>query len=151
MTLFGVPFVLLSSRGGGLAERLEPLRAGSLFTLVAAAFIASYGYIPSAMVIALAGSVEACVQAVAIPAGITATAAISPPGWIGRGQGLYSAVGTAAAGTSALVAAPFYAHLGGGPVFAATGAVSALLAVSGLASGWGHRHPQARSLVVTSP
>ena len=124
LTLFGIPFVALAPLGGRLAGRRAPLRWAAAALVVASCFMASYGYVPSPVVITVLGAFEACAQSVAVPGGYAAVAATFPDQWSATGQGWFSAAGTSAAGVAAVVGAPAYAALGPGPVFAAGAAIS---------------------------
>lgn len=129
LTLFGIPFVALAPLGGRLAGRGDPLvwAAGGL--CVSAGFMASYGFVPSPILITVLGTFEACAQAVVVPAGYAATARVFPDRWAATGQGWFSGAGTAAAGTAALGGAPVYAGFGSGAVFAGGAGLSVAFAV----------------------
>lgn len=133
LTFFGLPFIVLAPLGGRLAARGWPLGWAGAGLVVAAGFMASYGLVRSAVVICGLGVLEACAQAVAVPGGYAATAATFPERWAATGQGWFQAAGTAAAGAAALVAAPAYAALGPGPVFAGGAACSVLAVLAAVA------------------
>jgi MFS family permease len=135
LSLFGLPFVALAPFGGRLAERRGPLLAAAAALLAADAFMASYGFVPSPIVITVLGMAEACVQAVAVPGGYAAVARVFPDERAATGQGWFSGAGTAAAGSAAVVGAPFYAALGPGAVFAGGAGVSVALVVAAVAIG----------------
>jgi MFS family permease len=133
LSIFGLPFVLLAPFGGKIAERRGPLLAAAVTLLAADCFMASYGLVPSPVVIALLGVGEACFQAVAVPGGYAAVARIFPDARAAEGQGWFSGAGTGAAGVAAVAGAPLYAALGPGAVFAGGAAISAVIVVAGLA------------------
>jgi predicted MFS family arabinose efflux permease len=135
LTLFGAPFVVLAPLGGRLAERRGPLLSAAIALIVADGFMASYGFVPSPVVITLLGVGEACVQSVAIPGGYALVARIFPQGRAATGQGWFGGAGTAAAGVAAVTGAPLYALVGSGAVFAGGAVLSATLAVSAVAVG----------------
>lgn len=137
LSAFGIPFVALAPLGGRLAERRGPLLAAGLAILGADAFMSSYGFVPSPIVITLLGMGEACVQAVAVPAGYAAVARVFPEKLAATGQGWFSGSGTAAAGIAAVAGAPLYAVVGSGAVFAGGAVASALLVTAALATGAG--------------
>jgi predicted MFS family arabinose efflux permease len=91
--------------------------------------MASYGFVPSPVVITVLGVIEACAQSVAVPGGYAAVAAVFPDQWSATGQGWFSGAGTAAAGTAAVLGAPAYAAFGAGAVFASGAAISVLCVV----------------------
>jgi DHA1 family multidrug resistance protein-like MFS transporter len=111
---FGLPFVLLAATGGRIADRVGPARAAAFATLVVAPIIASYGFPDRPVVIAGLGVIEACFQAVAIPASRAAMVFACPPEHVAAGQGFAGAAGLFATGVTALVAPLLYET--GGPV-----------------------------------
>ncbi len=139
LTLYGAPFIVLAPIGGRLAERRGPLLAGAVGLMMADLFMASYGFVPSPVVITLLGVGEACVQSVAVPAGYAFVASAFPEERAATGQGLFGGAGTAAAGLSAVLGASLYAPLGAGVVFAGGAAVSVALAALALGVGLDRR------------
>jgi MFS family permease len=135
LSLFGLPFVLLAPFGGRLAERRGPLLAATVALLISDVFMASYGFVPSPVIIAVLGVAEACAQAVAVPGGYAAVARAFPEERAATGQGWFSAAGTAAAGLAAVLGAPVYGAFGSGAVFAGGAVISALVALGGLGIG----------------
>ncbi len=132
LAVFGLPFVILAPLGGRLGGK-SPLVWGAGGLIVSACFMASYGFITIPAVIVVVGMFEACAQAVSVPAGYSATAAVFPDRWAATGQGWFSGAGTTAAGMAAMVAAPCYQAFGPGPVFAGGAALSAATAVAAAA------------------
>ncbi len=144
LTLFGIPFVILAPLGGKLAGRRNPLAWAVVGLVVSTGFMASYGFVDSPIVIIALGMFEACAQAIAVPGGYAAAAAVFPDRSAATGQGWVQGTGTAAAGAAAVAAAPMYGAFGSGPVFAAGAALSASLAlvayaVSRRSSGSDHK------------
>ena len=137
LTVFGIPFMVFAPFGGRMAERRGPLLAASIGMVIAAAFMAVYGVIPSPVVVILLGVGESCAQCLAIPGGFAAVARVFPESNAAAGQGLYAGAGTATAGLTALAAAPIYSAFGGGTAFGLGAAMSACLALSALAIGRG--------------
>jgi MFS transporter, DHA1 family, tetracycline resistance protein len=138
LTMYGVPFALLASRGGRLADRTGPVRAALLALIVVAPMTAMYGVLRVPVLILLVALVEATVQAVAVPAAQAAMAQACPPDRVAAGQGLAGAVQLAGAAMTALVAAPIYEALGPEAVFglaaiaiAIIGSIAAVLARRG--------------------
>lgn len=132
LALFGIPFVLLAPVGGRLSARRAPLPWAGAGLVVAACFMASYGIVTAPIAIVVLGIFESCAQAVVVPAGYAATAAIFPDQLAATGQGWFSGAGTLAAGFGAVLAAPAYAAFGPFPVFAGGAAISAAGAVAGV-------------------
>ncbi|MHB8506273.1 MAG: MFS transporter, partial [Acidimicrobiales bacterium] len=127
--IFGVPFILLAPLGGRLAERRGPLIAGAIGLVLSDGFMAAYGFVRSPHLILALGVGEACVAAVATPAGFAAVNRVFPEQRIATGQGIFGGSGTIAAGASAMIGAPVYAALGAGAAFAGGASASALLVV----------------------
>ncbi len=132
LSLFGLPFIVLAPFGGRMAERRGPLIAATIALIVSDVFMASYGFVPSPIVILVLGVGEACAQCVAIPGGYAAVARVFPEARAATGQGWFSGSGTAAAGMAAVAGAPVYAALGSGAVFAGGAGLSAVVAVASL-------------------
>jgi MFS family permease len=123
---FCLPFVLLTGVGGRIADRVGAARAAAVATLLVAPIIATYA-IPHrpAWIVAVA-VIEACFQAVAVPAARAAMAVACPPDRVAAGQGLAGAFGLTATGLAALVCPPVYAA---GGAYAMCGLVAVLLVV----------------------
>lgn len=149
LALFGIPFVILAPLGGRLAGRRAPLPWAAGGLVVAACFMASYGMVGAPTLIVVLGVFESCAQAIVVPGGYAATAAVFPEALSATGQGWSSGAGTAAAGAAAVVAAPAYAAFGPGPVFAGGALVSALCAAAAVATWRRARIPD--RLVEPSP
>ena len=133
LALFGLPFIFLAPVGGRLAALRNPLVWAGGALVVSAFFLASYGLVASPTVIVVLGMFEACAQSIAVPGGYAAVASVFPDRWAATGQSWYSGAGTAAAGASAVVAAPLYGVLGPGPVFTGGAIVSVLFVSAGVA------------------
>jgi MFS family permease len=134
LSAFGVPFVVLAPLGGRLASRRRPLQWAAGGLALSGACMVLYGVLASPLVITGVGLVEACAQAVAVPAGLAAVAASFPDRFAATGQSWFSGAGTAAAGTSALLGAPAYAAFGPTAVFAAGATASVVLALASVAT-----------------
>jgi predicted MFS family arabinose efflux permease len=106
LTLYGVPFITLASRGGRLADRTGPFRASFACLVLIAPLISLYGIFTIPIAIVSIAFVEAVIQAVAVPASQAAMASACPPERLGAGQGLAGAAGQAGAGIVALSAVP---------------------------------------------
>lgn len=135
LALFGLPFVALAPLGGRLAGRRSPLPWAAGGIGVSALFLGSYGLVASPAVIILLGVFEACAQAVAVPGGYAAVAAVFPERWAATGQGWYSGAGTAAAGLASVAGAPLYGAYGPPLVFV-SGAVVCVLATLAALGVW---------------
>ena len=131
LTMYGVPFIALASRGGRLADRVGPFRAAFVCVVLLAPAIALYGVFAIPVLIVSIAMIEAIVQAVAVPATQAAMAQACPPERLGAGQGLSGAAGQAGAGVVALVAAPVYESAG--PTFLFFAAALTTLGIGAIA------------------
>ncbi len=109
---FALPYVLLSSRGGRLADRFGPYRTAVWSMLATVPMIALFGLAESALVIAIVGLIRSVFDTVTTPSGSTAMAYASPPELLGTGQGLYGATGSLMTGVAALIGAAVYGEWG---------------------------------------
>jgi MFS family permease len=143
--VFGVPFALLASRGGRLADRHGALRVALLSTAFVAPLTAFYGWITVPVVFVCLGLVEGVLQSMGIPAASAVIATGAPEGRAGGAQGLAGAGSMLLGATTAYMAGPIYKHLGPRWVFGIAGAgvwMFSLLAVS-------QRHREPKALAVS--
>jgi len=131
LAMYGVPFVLLASTGGRLADRFGPVRSAFACLLVIAPLTYLYGSLESVVFIMVISLVEATAQAVAVPASQAAMAKATPDGNIAAGQGLAGALQQLGAGLMALAAAPVYGASGPDVVFG--GAALLIVLIGGIA------------------
>ena len=127
LAMYGVPFVLLASTGGRLADRFGPVRSAFTCLLVIAPLTYLYGSLESVVLIMVISLVEATAQAVAVPASQAAMAQATPEGNVAAGQGLAGALQQLGAGLMALVAAPVYGASGPAVVFGGAGLLIVLI------------------------
>ena len=133
LTLYGVPLVLLSGRGGRLVDRLGPITAGKRAITCAIPVIVAYGVLDSYWIVALTAIVEAVIQAVASPSAQAAMAKACPPDRIGAGQGLAGAFGLSGGGLLASVAPAVYDRYGAGVLFTSVGVLVGAIAIAAFA------------------
>lgn len=133
LTLYGVPLVLLSGRGGRLVDRLGPMTAGKRAIACAIPIIVVYGLLDSYWLVALTAIIEAAVQAVASPSAQAAMAQACPPDRIGAGQGLAGAVGLSGGGLLASVAPAVYDRYGPDVLFIGVGVLVGVIAAAAFA------------------
>jgi len=131
LAMYGVPFVLLASTGGRLADRFGPVRSAFACLLVIAPLTYLYGSLESVVFIMVISLVEATAQAVAVPASQAAMAKATPDGNVAAGQGLAGALQQLGAGLMALAAAPVYGASGPDVVFG--GAALLIVLIGGIA------------------
>ncbi|HEX4491960.1 MAG TPA: MFS transporter [Acidimicrobiia bacterium] len=121
LTILAAPIALLSPVAGRLADRVGPLRLGTMCAVCTVPFIVSYGFVPVPMVLALIGFVQSVFDAGGTTAGQAAVAESSPPALVAAGQGLYEATGLMIAALSAAVAAPLYGQWGAAALWTTLG------------------------------
>lgn len=130
LTAYGIPIVLLSGRGGRIADRMGPLRAGLMSLVVIVPTVVAYGVMPTYWLVGAMAMIEAVAQSVAGPATHAAMALACPPDRLAAGQGLAGSVGLASAGIAAAIGPVVYDHLGSGVTF---GGAAAVMSALGLA------------------
>lgn len=129
LTLYGVPLVLLSGRGGRLVDRLGPITAGRRAIAAAIPIIVAYGLLDSYWLVAFTAIIEAVIQAVASPSAQAAMARACPPERIGAGQGLAGAVGLSGGGLLASVSPATYDRFGADVLFIGVAVLVGLIAL----------------------
>ena len=139
--MYGIPFVVLASTGGKVADRFGPVRSAFVCLLIIAPLTFLYGSLASLGLILAVSLVEATAQAVAVPASQAAMAKATPPGRVAAGQGLAGALQQLGAGLVALAAAPLYGATGPEVVFATAASLILLIGLAALA----RRPPRARA------
>jgi MFS family permease len=108
LSLFGLPYVFLTSFGGRLADRHGPQRVATIALIASVPAVAALGFAQTAAAIAIIGVIRSTIDTVSTPAGITAMARASPPDRVATGQGLYGAVSYSMSGVAAIASAPIY-------------------------------------------
>ncbi len=129
LTLYSLPVVLLSPRGGRIADRVGPVRAAAVALVLLAAITALYGVVPWPYVITALALLEGFPGAVANPSVQAAMLRACGPGEVAAGQGLSNAVSQVGAASMALLAPVVYAAAG--PVVVFTGVSVLVLAALG--------------------
>lgn len=110
--LYSVPFILLSSAGGKIADRGQPQRI-ALWSMVAVApFVFFYGYFDILWIVVGLNVFEGVVQAVAYPATTAAVAKAAPMGRASAAQGLAGSGGTVGAMVMAFTMPSVYGRFG---------------------------------------
>lgn len=141
LTLYGLPFILFSSRGGRIADRVGAQRACLMGIAFVVPVTIGYGLLHSPVAIVAIGLVEGVAAAVAAPASQAYMVQVCPPDRIAAGQGLAGAMSQLAAGLTALGAAPLYDIAGPATVFTCAGVMIAVCAGVSYALGRTRRTP----------
>ncbi len=139
LAMYGLPFVVLASTGGRVADRFGPVRSAFVCLVVIAPLTVLYGSVASLGLIVAVSLIEAVAQAVAVPASQSAMARAAPEGSIAAGQGLAGAMQQLGAGLVALVAAPIYGVAGALVVFG--GAAGVIVVIGAIAWVIDRRNP----------
>lgn len=127
LTAYALPFVVLASAGGRLADRRGAIPVALAGLWFVAPLTASYGLATLPLIPIVLGTAEAVAQAAANPAAWAALAAAAPPGRSSAAQGLAGAVMVAMNAVVALVASAAYGVLGPRTLFiVAGGSIAAL-------------------------
>ncbi|CAN5667436.1 MFS transporter [soil metagenome] len=109
---YGIPFALLATAGGRLADRRGAVRVAFVSTLFVAPLTMSYGLIAAPIVILVLTIIEGCVQAVGVPASQAIVAAAAPPSRTAAAQGLAGGSNLLVAAISAYSAGALYKLVG---------------------------------------
>jgi len=115
--LYSVPFMLLSSAGGKLADRGQPQRIALWSMLVVSPFVFFYGFFDILWVLIGLNIFEGIAQAVAYPATVAAVANAAPVGRASAAQGLSGSAGLIGAMIMAFTMPSVYGHYGSAVTF----------------------------------
>lgn len=132
---YGIPFALLATTGGRLADRRGAMRVAVLATLVVVPLTVSYGSVNMPEMIVVLSAVEACFQAIGVPAAQSVVASGAPIGRAAAAQGLAGASNLLIGATTAFAAGALYSAVGSGWLFLIAGSgvlMCLLLAVAQL-------------------
>lgn len=137
--LYGVPFALLATYGGRLADRHGAFRMSMISLALVVPLTAVYGVLTAPLVITAMFAFEGAAQALGVPASQTFVAQAAPVGRASAAQGLSGAMNLLGATVSAFAGPAVYGAWGAGAAF---GGAAALVALAGIV---------ARTLHHTSP
>src|SRR5918994_278254 len=141
ITFFALPLIFLGSFGGRLAQRVGPFRLGPLGLTLGAAFMFSYGFVPTGAAMLAVGIVHA------LCAGFTVSSAAVGVGMVAlaerqaSAQGMLGAAETLVAGITAVLAGVLYSWGGRALAFTTCSVVMVLLS----AGAWFLAGPEARA------
>lgn len=110
--LYSVPFMLLSSAGGRIADRGEPQRIALWSMVVVAPFVFFYGFFDILWIVVGLNIFEGVAQAIAYPATVAAVAKAAPIGRASAAQGLSGSAGLVGAMIMAFTMPSVYGHYG---------------------------------------
>jgi MFS family permease len=109
---YGIPFALLATTGGRLADRRGPLRVGLIAAGGVGVVTMLYGTIHLPELFVLTGIIEGSIQAVGVPAGSAVIARGAPVGRAAAAQGLSGAGNLLTGAVTAYFAGAIYSGLG---------------------------------------
>ncbi len=130
---YGIPFALLATTGGRLADQRGALRVGVFASMLVGPLTAVYGHVSLPAVIVGLSAVEGSVQALGVPAAQAVVADGAPQGRAAAAQGLAGSANLLIGAITAYLAGPMYAAIGPAWMFSIAGTgvvVFALLALS---------------------
>ncbi len=130
---YGIPFALLATTGGRLADQHGALRVGVLSALLVGPLTAVYGHISTPMLIVGLSAIEGMVQALGVPAAQAVVADGAPAGRAAAAQGLAGSGNLLIGTTTAYLAGPMYAAIGPAWMFSIAGAGVVFFAALALA------------------
>lgn len=110
--LYSVPFMLLSSAGGKIADRGHPQRIALWSMLAVVPFVFFYGFFDSLWIVVVINLGEGIVQAVAYPATGAAVAKAAPAGRASAAQGLSGSAGLLGSTLTAFIMPSVYGRFG---------------------------------------
>jgi MFS family permease len=125
-TLYGIPFALLASRGGRLADRRGPFKLSMVAIALVVPLTAAYGLLTVPLLIMSIFFIEGTVQALGVPASQAFVAEAAPLGRASAAQGLAGSMNLLAAALSAFTAPIIYERWGAGVTFSAAAIVVAV-------------------------
>jgi MFS family permease len=131
--MYGVPFALLATRGGRLADRRGALSMALLSIAFVAPLTLIYGVLTAPLAIMVMFAFEGSAQALGAPASQAVVAAAAPVGRASAAQGLAGSMNLLAAAIAAFAAPAIYSTWGAIAVFSSAAAAVALCGVAAAA------------------
>lgn len=108
LACYTLPFVLLASVGGRVADRLGPRRCALVGVGLTTPFVLLYGVLTNPWTISIASVAEAVLAATLVPAAAATMALAAPVGRAASAQGLAGAAQQASAAVVGFTVAPLY-------------------------------------------
>ncbi|MCU1394923.1 MAG: putative major facilitator superfamily transporter [Ilumatobacteraceae bacterium] len=145
ITLFALPLIFFGSTGGRLAQRVGPFRVCTVGLLGGAAFMFSYGRLPTGLAMFAVAMVHALNDGVSVASSGVAVGVVAPKERMAGAQGLLGGAQTLTGGIAALVAGELYQNHGRAAAYttcAVLMAVFVLIGVLCVGKEWGARPDQ---------
>jgi MFS family permease len=142
ITLFAIPFIVLASFGGRLAQRVGPFRLATVGLLFGSVCMTGYGYWPSGGFMFAAAIIHAIGDGLTISSSGVAVGMVVSADRQAAGQGLLGGAQTLVGGATAITAGWLYQHHGRATAYTACGiamAVFTIVAVVLVGSQFGMR------------
>ena len=118
---YGIPFALLATTGGRIADRRGALRVAFISTVLVGPMTAIYGFMRIPELIVGLSAVEGLVQAIGVPAAQAVVAEGAPRGRAAAAQGLAGSGNLLIAAITAYSAGTLYKHVGPAWMFSIAG------------------------------
>ena len=132
ITLFALPLIFLGPFGGRLAQRVGPIRLGSLGLLLGAFFMFLYGQLPSGIAIFAVSMFHALNDGVTVSSSGVAVGLVAPHDRQAGAQGLLGGVQTLVGGIAAIVAGALYQSAGRGVAYTVCAVSMVVLVVAAI-------------------
>lgn len=133
ITLFALPLIFLGPYGGRLAQRVGPIRLGSVGLMIGAGFMFSYGQLPSGLAMFTMSMFHALNDGLTISSAGVAVGLVSPPDRQAGAQGLLGGVQTLVGGIAAIAAGALYQSSGRAVAYTVCAVSMAILIFAGIA------------------
>lgn len=133
ISLFALPLIFLGPLGGRLAQRVGPFRVSGIGLILGAAYMTSYGLLPTPLIMLLVGVTHGINDGLTVTGTGIAVGMVAPPHRQAGAQGLLGGCQTLTGGLAAIAAGSLYGATNRTVAYSTCGAVMLTLVVSGLA------------------
>ncbi|HQY83754.1 MAG: MFS transporter [Ilumatobacteraceae bacterium] len=134
---FGIPFAIVASFGGRLADRRGALRVGLISAVLVVPITVGYGFVTVPLVIVAMSAVEGIIQAIGSPASQAVVADGAPVGRAAAAQGLAGSMNLLVGAFTGYAAGTIYETYGSEVLFGIAGA--GVLLFTAVAAAYGRR------------
>lgn len=131
ISLFALPLVVLGSTGGRLAQRYGPFRVGALGLILGAAFMTTYGLVPTGAAMFAVAMAHSVSDGLTVSSTGVAVGLVVPPERQAGAQGVLGGVQTLLAGIVAVIAGVLYDHSGRTAAYGVTAGIMLSLVALG--------------------